>query len=87
MTEMICDQLAAGIVYQGKNWTKEYQLSYWNKYKDLFQLNNNLKEFITRILTDVAQNGINKTIKKKNLKKCYDECVNEIEYMKNNDIK
>jgi hypothetical protein len=35
----------------------------------------------------VAQNGINKTIKKKNLKKCYDECVNEIEYMKNNDIK
>ena len=30
---MICDNLAAGITYQGKNWTKEYQLSYYMKDK------------------------------------------------------
>ena len=51
MCETICDQLAAGIVYQGKNWTKEYQLNYWNKHKDIFLLNEKLKRFITEILT------------------------------------
>ena len=27
--EMICDQLAAGITYNGKNWRKDTQLKYW----------------------------------------------------------
>lgn len=75
MCEMICDQLAAGIVYQGKNWTKEYQLSYWNKRKENFLLNDRLKGFTTEILTQVAKNGINQTITKKNLKSCYEKHV------------
>lgn len=51
MCETICDQIAAGKVYQGKNWTKEYQLNYWNKHVDTFLLNEKLKKFITEILT------------------------------------
>lgn len=74
--ETICDQLAAGKVYQGKNWTKEYQLSYWNQHKDSFLLNEKLKKFITEILTDVAKDGINQTITKEKLKECYNRCVN-----------
>lgn len=74
---MICDQLAAGKVYQGKNWTKEYQLSYWQKHGDKLLLNPKLKKFVTQILTEVSKNGINKTITKKNLRKCYDKFVNE----------
>lgn len=31
--EMICDKMAAGIIYQGKKWTKEYELSYWENEK------------------------------------------------------
>lgn len=31
--EMMCDKMAAGIIYQGEKWTKEYQLSYWEKEK------------------------------------------------------
>ncbi len=31
VAEMLCDKMAAGIVYQGKNWTKEYQLSHWEE--------------------------------------------------------
>ena len=31
VAEMICDKLAAGIIYQGKNWTKEYELKYWER--------------------------------------------------------
>lgn len=73
--EMICDQLAAGIVYQGKDWTKEYQLQYWNKQKEKFLLNDKLKNFSTNVLTQVSEVGINKTISKKNLKKIYNECI------------
>ncbi len=74
--EMICDQLAAGIVYQGKkNWTKEYQLSYWEKHKEKVPVNDGIKEFVTTVLTQVAQNGIGETINKRNLRKIYDECV------------
>lgn len=73
--EMICDQLAAGKVYQGKNWTKEYQLTYWQKHVDTFMLNPKLKQFVTEMLTKVAQDGIDKTITKKKLRACYDICV------------
>jgi len=73
--EMICDQLAAGIVYQGKNWTKEYQLSYWKKQKEEILLNDKLKKFEDMVLEQVAKDGIDKVIIKKNLKKIYDECV------------
>lgn len=45
--EMICDQLAAGIVYQGKDWTKEYQLTYWKKQRDNLILNDKLKNLKT----------------------------------------
>lgn len=71
MCEMICDHLAAGMVYEGKKWTKEYQLSYWSKHKDTFLLNENLKNFITDILTQVAESGIEKTVTKENMKECY----------------
>ena len=27
--EMVCDMLAAGMTYQGKKWTNEYELNYW----------------------------------------------------------
>ena len=73
--EMICDQLAAGKVYQGKNWTKEYQLSYWQMHKDTFMLNENLKQFVTEVFTQVAGQGIKVTITKKNLRNCYDRSI------------
>lgn len=73
--EMICDQLAAGLVYQGKNWTKEYQLEYWKKQRENFLLNEKLKKFEDIVLEQVAKEGINKVITRKNLKKCYNECV------------
>ena len=30
IVEMICDNLAAGIVYNGKRWRNDTQLKYWN---------------------------------------------------------
>ena len=70
---MLCDKLAAGIVYQGKNWTKEYQLSYWNREKDKIRTNDKIREFITEALEMVAEDGINKTLKKKNIQNIYNK--------------
>ena len=73
--EMICDKLAAGIAYQGKKWTKEYELSYWENEREKkgMAINPQTKDFITAVMTEVAQNGIDKTLTKKNIKKLYAE--------------
>lgn len=75
MCELICDQLAAGIVYAGKNWTKERQLKYWNEHKEKAPLNDKLKLFVTEIFTEVSKNGIENTISKNNLEQCYKKYV------------
>lgn len=70
--EMICDKLAAGIIYQGKKWTKEYQLWYWEKNeKDKLEMNQKIKNFITEVFTQVAKEGIDKTLTKRNIKQLY----------------
>ena len=69
--EMICDKFAAGIIYQGKNWTKEYQLSYWNREREKIEINPKIEEFITEVTTQVAKDGINKTLTKRNIKNLY----------------
>ena len=75
--EMICDKLAAGIVYQGENWTKEYQLSYWEKEKEKNKgrINPKIEKFITEVLTEVAENGIDKTLTKQNIRQIYKKYV------------
>ena len=71
---MICDKLAAGITYQGKNWTKEFELEYWNtKEKDKPIINEKMREFVTEVFTEVSKNGIDKVISKKNLRRIYDK--------------
>lgn len=70
---MICDSLATGQTYQGKNWTKEYQLSYWNKTKEKAKMNENMKILLEKIYTDISIEGINKVLERKKLKKLYDE--------------
>ena len=74
--EMICDKLAAGIIYQGKNWTKEYELSYWEKEKDKIQINPKMKNFVTEVMTQVAEQGIDKTLTKQNIREIYNKNVN-----------
>lgn len=72
--EMVCDKLAAGITYKGKEWTKEFELEYWNtKERDRVDTNEAIKNFLTEVFTEVSENGIDKTITKKNLKKIYDK--------------
>ena len=71
--EMICDNLAAGLVYQGKNWTKEYQLSYWNRVKDKAHISKHMKELLTEVYTEISIKGINQVLNKKFLKEIYEK--------------
>lgn len=69
--EMVCDKLAAGIAYQGKNFTKEYELEYWKKEINRIQINKKIEQFITEVLTQVAQNGIDTILTKDNIRNIY----------------
>lgn len=69
--EMICDKLAAGMAYEGEKFTNEYELKYWEKEREKVSVNENIEKFITDILTQVAKDGIDKVLTKKNLKITY----------------
>ena len=65
--EMLCDKLAAGIVYEGKKWTKEYELEYWQREKEKIMINLKLENLVTDFLTQVSEKGIDEVLNKKNL--------------------
>ena len=74
--EMLCDSFAAGMTYQGKKWTKEYQLSYWNKVKKEAKIRKEIKEVLTEVYENVAEKGIKEGLKRKTVKELYQKNVN-----------
>lgn len=67
--EMLCDHVAAGMVYKGKEWTKEYTLEYWNNIDSTRKLYNPKTEtFLTKMKEELAKEGIDKVFNKKYLK-------------------
>ena len=71
--EMICDTLAAGMTYQGKNWTNDYQLKYYLKDREKKNINPKIDKILLEVYENVSQNGINDVINKKSLKKIYNK--------------
>lgn len=69
--EMICDTLAAGMIYKGKEWYPSYQLEYFEKRKDKEFINKDIQKVLEEVYKQVSQKGLNKTINSKNLKKIY----------------
>lgn len=75
--EMICDGLAAGLVYAGKNWNEDFQLKYWENKRKTAPANEKIKDLLTEVYTQISINGINKTITRKNMKKLYNQFCKE----------
>lgn len=75
--EMVCDKIAAGIVYTGKDWKKEFPLEYWiEKERDKVAANQKVKDFFTEVFTEVSEKGIDKVVSKKHLREIYNKhCV------------
>lgn len=70
--EMICDKIAAGMIYEGKNFTKEYELEYFlTREKGKTKINEKISNFIEEILTQVAKDGVDATLTKSNVRAIY----------------
>ena len=39
--KMVCDTLSAGMTYEGKNWTNDFQLGYYLKKHNKINITNN----------------------------------------------
>lgn len=71
VAEMICDNLAAGMTYKGKEWTQDYQLKYWENKRDRITINPVISEVLTEVFTKVAEEGVDSTIKRTVLHNIY----------------
>lgn len=72
--EMICDKLAASITYGGKEWNNSSELKYWNeKERERSYMNKNLKRVLDEVFLQISEEGINKTINKRNLRMIYNK--------------
>ena len=49
------EELAAGIIYKGKEWTKEYELQYWLNERDKTLVNDQVEALITEVFTQVSE--------------------------------
>ncbi len=77
--ELVCDTLAAGMTYNGKNWKRDTQLNYWNRVKEKNgkYIHPQMVELITRTYEDVAKYGIKKVVNKKYLRNLYKKYVGD----------
>ena len=71
VAEMLCDKIAAGMIYMGKEWTKEYELQYWLNERDKTLVNDQIEALITEVLTQISELGVDKVLTKKNIKSIY----------------
>ena len=74
--EMLCDNLAAGITYKGKDFSKEYPLWYWKNKKNMDLFHPKMKAFFEDVYTEIAEKGIDKVLKKEILKEKYNKHCN-----------
>ena len=74
--EMICDKIAAGIVYSGKNWTNSTQIDYYMNERKTSLIHPQIDKFMIDIFTQVSKNGIDLTLTKENIKNSYENyCI------------
>ena len=78
VVEKVCDDLSAGIVYCGKNWTKDVEYNYYMMQRERVLVNPKTDKFLIDVYSQVKENGIEKTITKKNLKQLYKKhCIDD----------
>ena len=73
LVEAVCDKLAAGMVYNGKNWNKNEPYQYWTtiEMKAPVEKHPANIEFMNTALKSIADNGVKETLNRKYLKNLY----------------
>lgn len=85
--EMVCDKMAAGIVYEGKNWTPSTEINYYMKERENELINPQMDKFMIEVFTQVEKEGLNKTFTKQNIKKIYNKYCSRTEKLDENKVK
>ena len=76
--EAICDNIAAGKVYNGKKWNQSTQYYYWMKNKDKLIINPKVENFFESAFLQVKELGLKKALTSKNLKALYKKhCIDD----------
>ena len=74
--EMICDKMAAGIVYSGKKWTNNTQIDYYMVERETSLIHPQIDKFMIDIFTQVSKKGLKPTLTKENIKNSYEKyCI------------
>ena len=75
--EAVCDKIAAGMAYRGKEWTKEQPLDYWINVEKNFPVVKHpcTVYFIETVLKKIADEGLNAGLNPKYLKNVYEESL------------
>ena len=82
--EMICDKMAAGIVYSGKEWTNNTQIDYYMKERETSLIHPQIDKFMIAVFTEVSKNGLDKTLTKQNIKRLYEKYCIRMENLNEN---
>ena len=78
VAEMLCDKLSASITYSGKDWTNSSEYDYWQIEKTKIILNPKVEKFLTAVITEIKDEGIDKVLTKKHLKEQYKKyCIDD----------
>lgn len=73
--EMICDTLAAGMTYQGKKWTNDYQLRYYLEDRKRKHIHPKIDSILLEVYEEISKKGIDEVLCKKKLKIIYEKHV------------
>ena len=83
---MVCDKMAAGIVYEGKNWTPSTEINYYMKEREKELINPQIDKFMLEVFTQVEEIGLDKTFTKENIKNIYNKYCIRMEKLDENKI-
>lgn len=84
--EMICDKMAAGIIYNGENWTKHTEIDYYLKERETSLIHPQIDKFMIATFTEVSEKGLNETFTKQNIKNLYEKYCIRMENLDENKI-
>lgn len=75
--EMICDQIAANMNYNKKDFDLTFPLEYYNRKTSKMPINKGILEALKEVYTTLPEKGLDKTLKKENLRKIYNKHVGD----------
>ena len=76
--EKVCDDLSAGMVYNGKNWKQDTQYNYYMLQREKVLVHPKIDNFLTEVFLQVKRNGVKQTITQKNMKTLYKKhCIDD----------